>query len=106
MLTLTDFLQIFQIAVFAVTLSDILIQPNAIFDFYGDWLDKLKATHPKLAYPLGYCPKCSSGQIALWGFGAFNSVNPFSCPLRWISYVSLTILLSAFLSAAYSKLIR
>jgi len=106
MLTEYDFLQIFQIAVFAVTFSDILTQPGMILESYGRWLDQFYISRPKLARPLGYCGKCLSGQIALWGFGAFNSVNPFGCPLRWISYISLTILLSAFLSAAYSKLTR
>lgn len=106
MLTATDFLQIFQIAVFAVTLSDIITQPGMILESYGRWLDQLYINCPKIARPLGYCGKCFAGQIALWGFGAFNSVNPLSCPLRWISYISLTILLSACLSAAYSKLVR
>ena len=110
MLTASDFLTIFQISAFSVVFAEMLTAPKMIFERYGRWLESLEVTRPKLAYPLGYCSKCLSGQIALWMFPVLNSellaYSPVEALARWASFVSCAILFSALLSALWAFLKR
>jgi hypothetical protein len=98
-----------QIAVVAVTFTDILTRPKMIFAGYGAWLDKIEPKYPFLAYPLGYCPVCFGGQIALWCFAYRLAVGLE--PVAWalpvgVFFVSLTCLLCAVLSKGYARMNR
>lgn len=110
MLSASDVQAALQVAIFAVVFSEMLARPKMIFERYGRWLDKLEATRPKLAYPLGYCSKCLAGQIAFWMFPVLNSESlayaPVEATARWVSFVSCTILFSALLSALWAFLKR
>ena len=110
MLQISDFLAIFQIASFAVVFSEMLTAPKMIFERYGRWLDRLETTRPKLAYPIGYCSKCTAGQIALWVFPILNAERVAHCPLSavvaWVSFVSCAVLVAAFVSAGWAWLKR
>ena len=106
MLTISDFQIILQISTFAVVVSDILTRPKMMLEQYDRWLEKLETTQPKLAYPLGYCSKCFAGQIALWMFPIISGVDVFAGFFRWISFVSVTILSSALLSAFVARMTR
>ena len=106
MLTQTDIQAALQIAAFAVVFSDLLTRPKMLFESYGKWLDRMEMTRPKLAYPLGYCSKCLAGQLALWVFVFIADGCPVLMPVRWVGFISVTILLAAILSAALAKLSR
>jgi hypothetical protein len=110
MLTLSDFQAAFQIAAFAVVFSEMLTAPKMILEKYGRWLDRLEATRPKLAYPIGYCSKCTAGQIALWLFPILNAERIASCPIpalaAWLSFISCSILFAALVSAGWAFLKR
>lgn len=110
MLTLHDLQVAGQIAVFAVVVADILTRPKMILEKYGRWLERLETTLPEMAYPLGYCGKCLAGQIALWMFPIWNCEAMAHAPgvgaLRWLSFVSVTILISALLSALLARAMR
>lgn len=110
MLTLSDFQAAFQIAAFAVVFSEMLTAPKMILEKYGRWLDRLEATNPKLAYPIGYCSKCTAGQIALWVFPILNSArlaySPFPALAAWVSFVSVAVLFAALVSALWAFLKR
>ena len=97
------------IATLAVVFSDILTQPKMIFGEYGVWLERLEEKRPKLARLLGYCAKCTAGQVALWVF-VVRVVWGWDvwgwCFLRGVCFVSVAILGAAFLSAAYSRAVR
>ena len=74
MLNLTDILYSFELAVLARVLLW-LIEPGQIFGFWGQMLERKRWTWPAwIRNPLGYCPRCFSGQIGFWG-GAILSVR-------------------------------
>lgn len=107
MTTLTDLQLCGQISVLAVVFADILTRPKMILAWYGDILERMPAP---LAYPLGYCAKCTAGQISAWLFTVYLwrelLHDPLFCALRIISAVSITILAAAILSAVYARLTR
>ena len=109
-MTLTDLQIAAQIAAFAVVFSDVLTQPKMILESYGHWVEHLETTRPRLAYPLGYCAKCTAGQITLWCFLICLSeeiaMHPVTGVCRALCAVSVTILLSSVLSASLSRLTR
>tara|TARA_R110000787_G_scaffold97665_4_gene201322 strand:+ start:19779 stop:20075 length:297 start_codon:yes stop_codon:yes gene_type:complete len=87
-----------QIAITAYVFSGVLIQPDYIFEKYGNFLYKLTENKLEwLAYPLGYCAKCFSGQLALWygifwlDFGIVQSVF----------YISFSIFFTTLISKIY-----
>lgn len=49
--------------VFGIVFTEVLTAPGMIFSFWARWLDKLPEW---LAYPLGGCSFCFTGQVALW----------------------------------------
>lgn len=102
MITLYDFQAILQISVVAVVFCDILTREGELFDFYGRWLDSLEIKYPKLAKPLGYCVKCFAGQIAAWYFILFVGFEI----VRFVSFVSTTILCAYAISLALDRLRR
>ena len=110
MLTLSDLQLAAQCAVFAVVFSDILTRERMILAAYGRWVERLAITRPGVAYPIGYCAKCTGGQVALWSFfiHAAESVayHPATGICRVVCGVCAAILISAFLSAWYGRLIR
>lgn len=73
MLDLVHYKYALSIAVLAWTFSNILLEPDMIAEKYGDFLEWLVVKGKKwLAFPMGLCAKCFSGQLALWGFLAYN----------------------------------
>jgi len=58
-----------KIAVIAFVFSELLITDGNIFAFYGRWIENLEGRGLDwLSMPLGGCPKCLAGQLALWGY--------------------------------------
>lgn len=55
-----------QIAVFGYVVTCVLTEQNMLLSRYDDILIDLEAKHKWLAYPLGRCEKCFTGQVALW----------------------------------------
>lgn len=110
MLTLSDLQLCAQIAALAVVFSDILTRPKMLFEKYGYWLDRLETTRPRIAYPIGYCAKCTGGQIGLWSFLVYRceelAYAPGETAFRIACAVSFTILFSALLSRAVASLTR
>jgi hypothetical protein len=53
------------IAHIGITWSGILLQPGNLFDFLPPKIEKIKSPHLQ---NLLECPKCISGQFALWTF--------------------------------------
>jgi len=67
MLNLTEILYAFELATLARVLSW-LIEPGQMFGFWGQMLERKRWTWPDwIRNPLGYCPRCFSGQIGFWG---------------------------------------
>ena len=111
MLTLTHIQIIAQIAVVAVTFSNLLARPKMIFAWYGRWLDKLETSEKWgwIAYPIGYCEKCTAGQIALWVFVARVVIGwePNSLALiRGVCFLCGAVLVSEVISNLLGKLSR
>lgn len=93
------------IAVAGYTYSQILTQAGMIFNGLYNLLDKWigfgtseKARVPWLFYPLIYCPKCVSGQLALWGY--FLSFPHYNL-LHHVLLVTLAVYLVKFVEQAY-----
>lgn len=111
MLSTTHLLIIIHIAVFAVTFCDLLTRRKMVFGFYGAWLDRLE-TNEKwgwIAYPIGYCAKCTAGQIALWVFviRAFLGWEPLSLAfVRGVVFVCGAVLLAEIGSKWMGRLAR
>ena len=72
-----------------------LMKPEQIFAWYARLLDKLPYY---LANPLGYCFKCFTGQVCLWGYliAYYNDYNL----LNHVFFISAGI----FLSLIYNKI--
>lgn len=98
------------IVVFSVVFCDLLTRPKMVFGWYGSWLDRLEMNgYGWLAYPIGYCSKCTAGQIALWVFviRALYGWEPISLmAVRVISFVCLSVLAAEVLSKALARLQR
>jgi len=90
-----------QIAVFTVIFSCILIEKGQIFEFYGNFLDRLPYWIGK---PLGLCAYCLGGQISLWYF----IYRIFVIPERYdvfihLSFIAMTIFLIHLILYVYEK---
>ncbi len=67
MLNLIEILHAFELAVLARVLLW-LIEPGQLLGFWGQLLERKRWTWPAwVRNPLGYCPRCFSGQIGFWG---------------------------------------
>lgn len=69
MLTLIEVYNAALIAVVAFTFSVLMTDQGDIFAWYYQLLDKMKMKkrwYSHFANPLGWCEKCSAGQIAFW----------------------------------------
>lgn len=110
MLTLSDLQLCAQVAALAVVFSDILTRPKMLFERYGYWLERLETTRPHIAYPMGYCAKCTGGQIGLWSFLVCLSEDlayaPGETAFRIVCAISVVILFSALLSRVVASLTR
>jgi len=85
------------IAIFAVVFCEMLITSGNIFAFYGRMIERLPDWITK---PLGGCPKCMAGQIALWGY----LLLPGYKFLDHLVFVIVTIFLTEVLTLIYGKL--
>ena len=110
MLNVTHFEIVAYIALFSVVFCDMLTRPKMIFGWYGTWLDKIEANgYEYLARLLGYCAKCTAGQIAMWVFAArkFYGWEQNSLALvRGICFVCAAVLSAEVLSKFMAKLSR
>ena len=111
MLTETHLAIIAQIVTVSVCLCDLLTRKRMIFAAYGIWLERLETNSRFgwMAYPIGYCSKCTAGQVSLWVFAVrlFLGWEPISlCLIRLIVFCSATILAAEFLSAWLKKMQR
>ena len=85
------------IAIFTVVFTEMLITKGNIFSFYSQWIERL----PEWLYkPLGGCPKCMAGQVALWGY----LLLPGYKLLDHIVFVVVAIFLTEILTLLYGKL--
>jgi hypothetical protein len=88
-------------AVFAYVFSCVLTMPGEILGFYGDFLERVHASRPWLAKPLGYCAKCFAGQVAFWSFPFYwDGFNP----VRHAVAIFGTILLTQIILLCLKKL--
>lgn len=98
------------IVLFAVVFCDLLTRPNMIFGWYGAWLDKIEARGLGwVAYPIGYCAKCTSGQVAAWVFiiRALYGWEPTSLMVyRAVLFVCAAVLGAEILSKALARIQR
>ena len=85
------------IAIFAVVFCEMLITEGNIFAFYGQLIERLPLW---LQNPLGGCPKCMAGQIALWGY----ILLPGYKFLDHIIFIVVTIFVTEILTLIYGKL--
>jgi len=111
MLTVTHLLIIGHISVFAVTFCDLLTKPRMVFGQYGAWLDRLETNERWgwIAYPIGYCAKCTAGQIALWVFVYRAAIgwDPLTLAfVRGAVFVCLAVLVSEIISKALIRIQR
>ncbi|MCB0541922.1 MAG: hypothetical protein KDC70_00305 [Saprospiraceae bacterium] len=99
-----------QIAICCVVFADILTREKMIFAEYGRAIEEYETRHPVAARLLGYCAKCTAGQVAFFVFGWIVTgdgvFSVWQALFRHVSAVSLTILLSACLSAFVGRWIR
>ena len=85
------------IAIFAVVFSEMLVTEGNIFAFYSRLLERMPEW---LASPLGGCPKCMAGQIALWGY-FFMPGYDF---VEHVFFVVLSIFFAEIITLIYGKL--
>ena len=85
------------ISVFAVVFCEMLITEGSIFAFYSKLISRLPDWISK---PLGLCPRCFAGQIALWGYIALPGYKI----LDHIVFVVVTIFITEVLTLIYGKL--
>ena len=85
-----------------ITWSGILLQPGNLFDFLPPKIEKIKSAYIQ---NLLECPKCVSGQFALWiyvavsiQFGIFHWFFSIVLGIAWVSWI---IALTANLHKAY-----
>jgi len=79
----------------------VLTMPGEILGFYGDFLERVYASRPWLAKPLGYCAKCFAGQVAFWSFPFYW---PDFDPVRHLVAICGTILLTQIIVLWLKKL--
>lgn len=84
------------IAVVAVVFTCILVSEGMVFGFWEKILDRLP---DELAYPLGKCPYCFGGQIALWYYFFIEEYNI----VHHIYFISLTILFIHLIFYLYER---
>lgn len=110
MLSLSDIQMSFQVAVFACCFVLVLIQPDMIFERYGQFVfdSRFSRRYPELVKVLGACERCFAGQIALWSFLIVNAsdFDTFTVWPRLICFVALSILSTEFVSLLLHRLRR
>lgn len=88
------------IAIFSITWCWILTDDGMITERLYLWLkSKLEDKHNWLYYPLIGCPKCNSGQVALWFYLWHNWYN-YSF-VNHVFFVTTTIFLTSLLMKFY-----
>ncbi len=83
------------VVVSAYTFTNILAQPEMIFGWYADLIDRLPNW---IAKPLGKCDLCLSGQLALWGY-VVAFYDTYSVVVHY-----LVVLFSIFFLHVFKKL--
>lgn len=85
-----------------VAWSGILLQPGNIFDFLPKHIEKIK---PKKLQNLFECPKCVSGEFALWSYVALsihlNVFHWFFSIVIGIAWTCWIIAMTAFFYKLY-----
>lgn len=90
MLTLIDLFFSFQLAVLAYVFTCVLIEPDNILEFYGDFLESRKTKLGKyLAKPFGLCEKCLAGQLATWIYAIYGYNTEIVLPFTGVLYEML-----------------
>ena len=100
-LYITYFILSLSIAVLAVVVSEIISAEGNILAFYGrflDWMDEKGLEW--IARPLGLCPKCFAGQMALW---MFLFLPEYSFVVH-IFFIAWSILFAELLTICYGKI--
>jgi len=87
MMTLETTVLSIEIAVFAWTISNILMSPGMILWRYAEWLERIPVW---LSKPLGLCEKCMAGQIAFWYYVA-TSCDPLFSIVPALVFAVLTV---------------
>lgn len=81
------------VGTFAYIFVNVYTQPEMIFGWYYNLIEKLPTW---LAKPLGLCDLCMSGQLALWIFLAFfwdyYPVWPIKTAIVHALYISISVL--------------
>lgn len=85
------------IAIISVVVSEMLITDGNIFAFYGKMLERLPDV---LSKPLGECPRCMAGQIALWSYLFLDDYNI----IEHLIFVACSILFTELIVLIYGKL--
>ena len=96
-LYITYFILSLSIAVLAVVVSEIISAPGNILCFYRVFLESLDEW---IAKPLGLCPKCFAGQMALW---MFLFLPEYSFVVH-IFFIAWSILFAELLTICYGKI--
>lgn len=67
-----NLLESFSAGIVAWVIFAVLMQPDMILGFYGDFVRRAWNEWPRkwqwLAKPLGYCGTCFAGQVGFWWF--------------------------------------
>ena len=87
------------IAVIAVVFSAVLTQEGMLLNFLWKFLNKHIGNKPFLFNPLIDCPKCVSGQIALWYY-LIAYWHEYSFIIH-VSLISVTIFISLIIYKIY-----
>jgi len=110
MLSINHLIMVAHITAVAIVFCDLLQQPKMVFALYGSTLDRLAAkSYGAIAYPIGYCTKCTAGHAALWVFMIryFLGWESNSLALvRLICFCAVSILLALIGSRLLGRLDR
>lgn len=105
-----------ELAVVGYVFSVVLIAEWGCFEWYGDLLERLKSkpinkckgseTWWFIAYPLGYCEKCFTGQIALyfWAWQRLGKGDIISEIIYGIIFISCSVLFVILLKNIFNIL--
>ena len=107
MLELIHVFHAFQFAVAGYVFSEVLTQQDYILEGYMDLLiDLVNAGYKWVAFPLGYCAKCFTGQITFWTWLSLN-FNKYNVD-AWETFIShvLIVSFSIFFVIPIKKLLK
>ncbi len=82
------------IALFSYTYTNILTEPDMVFNSLYKWCD---GWMPRwLFYPFIHCEKCNAGQVALWVYIYNYYLGFVFYPLETIGYIALFVSFTIF----------